>query len=558
MRLATACGVVMISGSLAFGADDGAGRLSRDLRDLAASGRPGDPVDIIIQAEGITDELAGTVVRHGGNPRRRLDLIGGLSATVPLSALEDVASVPGVRHISPDRPVMSTVRPISSSEPPSWPQIPGGLQGVDGRGVGVAVIDSGVFDHENLAGAVRARLDFVSTVDGHASNVSPALQDPYGHGTHVAGLIAGRPSGSFSGLAPGAHIVSLRVLDERGQGQTSDVIAALDWCINHAQAYGLRVVNISLGQPVGEPSSSDPLAQAVERAWRAGLVVVASSGNAGMLGSGFGTVSSPGNDPLALTVGAVDDAGTARRSDDSIAFFSSRGPTRFDATVKPDVVAQGVRLASLRVPQSTLDRAMPSARVSDGEATRPDPRFFEMSGSSMAAAVVSGTAALLLQADPSLTPDDVKARLMKRADHQMSGDLYARGAGQVDLPEAMQETARAAHSASPRVQSTDQGVTLVHDAASWGSPQAWSLEQLYGNPSLWGEEDALVQGFFDDPCLTGEGVIWQTMSGTGVIWQTMTAEGVIWQTLTADGVIWQTMAGNGVIWQTMAGQSCPL
>ena len=190
-----------------------------------------------------------------------------------------------------------------------------GVPGVAGRGIGIAVIDSGVAArHEALSGRVVASVDFVQP-NGRGD-------DAYGHGTHVAGIVAGevvRGAGRFSGVAPGAHLVSLKVLREDGSGETSTVIAAIDWAIANREAYGLRMMNLSLGKAVLESWQDDPLVQAVERAVAAGLVVVTSAGNWGTLPDGTRVrdgVTSPGNAPSAITVGALDTMGTPERSDD--------------------------------------------------------------------------------------------------------------------------------------------------------------------------------------------------------------------------------------------------
>jgi serine protease AprX len=211
-----------------------------------------------------------------------------------------------------------------------------------GKGVGIAVIDSGLSRHHGLRHRVVASVDF--TRGGSA-------EDAYGHGTHVAGVAAG--GAEYRGIAPGAHVVNLKVLGKDGTGETSDVIAAIDWAIEHKATYGLRVINLSLGRPVFDSYRDDPLCQAVERAFRAGLVVVAAAGNFGKLEDGtlvVGTVTSPGNSPYALTVGALDTRGTAARSDDVVAAWSSRGPTAMDHLLKPDLVAPGTSLVSLLAP----------------------------------------------------------------------------------------------------------------------------------------------------------------------------------------------------------------
>ncbi len=191
----------------------------------------------------------------------------------------------------------------------------------------------------------------------------------YGHGTHVGALIAGGAGtgadiADYSGVAPAARLINLRVLDAQGAGRASDVIEAIDWAIENRSAYNIRIINLSLGTPVVQSYQDDPLCEAVERAVSAGIVVVAAAGNYGVTKDGalvFGSVTSPGNDPAALTVGAVDMQGTAKRSDDTVAKYSSKGPTLFDLVIKPDLVAPGSRLVLGRsgrfLPGNAVSRA---------------------------------------------------------------------------------------------------------------------------------------------------------------------------------------------------------
>ena len=267
-----------------------------------------------------------------------------------------------------------------------------------------------------------------SFVPGNSST-----SDQYGHGTHVAGLIAGDGSGStgpfynktFKGIAPGANIVNLRVLDANGASTDSVVIAAINQAISLKSKYNIRVINLSLGRAVYESYKLDPLCQAVEKAlaWKNGIVVVVAAGNNGRYQptNGYATITSPGNDPYVITVGAMKPMGTPTRTDDLIASYSSKGPTAIDAVAKPDLVAPGNLLVSLEAPGSTLYNQLPGDRVPynyyvNGGSTAPSSSYFTLSGTSMAATgVVSGAVADLLQKSPRLTPDQVKARLMKTA-----------------------------------------------------------------------------------------------------------------------------------------------
>ncbi|MCI0584219.1 MAG: S8 family serine peptidase, partial [Chloroflexi bacterium] len=366
-------------------------------------------IQVIVQAEpSALDGIRGRARSRGADIGRDLPLVEGFAAAVPASEIEGLADDPAVRRIVPDRSIAPAMDIAAPAAGIPWSRGSGPSAGPTGRGVVVAVIDSGIFPHEDLApGSILASIDFVNP--RRRGNGSPVTSDPYGHGTHIAGIVAGRSvavpegGGAVGGVAPDAGLVSLRVLDRDGTGDVSDLIAAITWCIDNKDSFGIRVINLSLGQRVAESIETDPLARAVEEAWRSGLVVVTAAGNRGLLGDGYGTVVSPGNDPLVITVGALDDRGTARTDDDLVADFSSRGPSPIDFVLKPDLAAPGTRIVSLRVPHSTIDRLMPEARVainSLGSSRAFEPRYFEMSGSSMSAALVSGVVALMLEEDP--------------------------------------------------------------------------------------------------------------------------------------------------------------
>jgi serine protease AprX len=228
------------------------------------------------------------------------------------------------------------------------------------------------------------------------------------------------------------HFADVRVLGANGAGYTSDVIAGIDWVIANARRYNLRIINLSLGHPVTESSTTDPLCRAVERAVRAGIVVVASAGNNGRTAAGapvLGGITSPGNSPLAITVGALDLKGTLDRSDDVVAPYSSRGPTRYDFAVKPDLVAPGAGLVSLESPGAWLSTRYPNWHV----AGTGRNAYYMLSGTSMSAAVVSGGVALLLDGDPGLNPAQVKIALQTGSRFMRNEGLIGAGAGAVDF-----------------------------------------------------------------------------------------------------------------------------
>jgi serine protease AprX len=414
--------------------------VSEDLKRLLASGAR---VRVIVQAE--EGALASVRTRHGRGLRRQL--AGALSLDLSQAEVSRLVADGGVAHISGDLPVvadMSITNKVTRADK-VWAGSGGligllGQPGISGKGIGVAVIDSGIADHTAIAGRVVARVNLV----GHEPNVSG---DPFGHGTHIAGIIGGsaaaatRVTTAFGGgSAPGVHFVDVRVLGSNGAGYTSDVIAGIDWTIANARKHGVRIINLSLGHPVAEPAATDPLCRAVARAVRAGLVVVVSAGNYGRTATGapiLGGVTSPGNSPWAVTVGALDTAGTVDRGDDRVASYSSRGPTRFDFAVKPDVVAPGGGIVSLESPNSWLTARYPAWHVAGSGRNA----YYRLSGTSMSAAVVSGGVALLLADEPRLTPAQVKVALQTGAQFLPEAGLIGGGAGSVDFA-ASQRLAR--------------------------------------------------------------------------------------------------------------------
>jgi serine protease AprX len=323
--------------------------------------------------------------------------------------------------------------------------------GPDGAGVTVAILDTGITTTGDLdSSRIVGWKDFVGN--------QPLPYDDAGHGTFVAGVIAGDGTASlpledggfatlqYRGIAPAADVVGIKVLDEVGQGRASALIAGVAWAIAHKDDYGIDVMNISIG---GNPVSSvtkDPVARAVEAAWQSGITVVCAAGNEGSFGPG--SILSPGNDPFVITVGADDTQQSPETADDRVALYSSIGPTLFDEIIKPDVVAPGQRVVSTRAMGSFIDVNFPLNIVPFAEYTLApppgaEPAYLRLSGTSAAAPVVAGAAALMLGEDPTLTPDDVKVRLMGTADPVAEADVYRQGSGLIDVDEALASTAKA-------------------------------------------------------------------------------------------------------------------
>ena len=362
-------------------------------------------------------------------------LLAGASTGAPLAAVGGAGSAThaaaSVFHLSSTSDTSS----LTKVDAGSLADISGAAKqwksGYTGKGVDVAVIDSGVTPVDGLSapGKVVYGPDF--TLDG----TDPAVRnlDVFGHGTHISGIIAGNgadETNPFMGVAPDSRILSVKVANADGTTTAGQVIAALNWVTDHRNDNGLRVrvVNLSLGSVAADAYKKDELAGAVERAWKAGVVVVVAGGNDGWQSDGL---NNPAFDPYVVAVGAADTQAAAVTADDGVASFSSAG----DGTRNPDVVAPGTGIQSLRVPGSVIDQAVP---VADGA----DPRFVRGSGSSQAAGVVSGQVALLLQARPTLTPDQTKYLLTKTATSLgwtsplgvfYPWPAYLQGAGEVEL-----------------------------------------------------------------------------------------------------------------------------
>jgi serine protease AprX len=473
--------------------------------------------------------------------------IDGLVVQLPSTALTELAANPDIVSMSTDAIVTPTGVYQAGS---AWPRpdrannVLRSTLGLDGHsprgaGVGIALIDSGVEPDIDLAGRIVAFFD----ATGGAVRRAPASDD-YGHGTHVAGLIAGsglRSAGVYEGVAPGARLTVFKVLDATGQGRTSDVVRAIEYIVRNRQRLGIDVINLSLGHPIFEPAASDPLVQAIEQATRSGLVVVAAAGNCGInpiTGEpGYAGVTSPGNAPSAITVGALLTQGTPTRSDDEVAAFSSRGPTWYDAFAKPDIVAPGDRLVSLGAPGSTLYEEYPSLHVSG----RFGGHYLRLSGTSMATAVATGVVALAIEANRDrehgvqtpLTANALKAILQFSALplHDASGNDYdplTEGGGGINAAGAI-ELAQAVDTDAPIgsqwVAPEPQPVTTIDgEDQPWAQRIVWGVWEVPGsvfytnaecwrNNIVWGVSDRknIVWGV-SDPLASGTNIMWARTS----------------------------------------------
>jgi serine protease AprX len=435
--------------------------------------------------------------------------------------------------------------------------------GLTGSGIGVALIDTGVVPVDGLS-----RSNIVNGPDLSLEGQTPELRyaDMYGHGTHLAGIIAGTPDGNgFGGVAPGATLTSVKVGGAGGIVDVSQVIAAIDWVVEHRAddpAHPVRVLNLSYGTDSVQDYQVDPLTHAVENAWHAGIVVVVAGGNDGVTAP---RLTDPAVDPYVIAVGAADSGGTVKTGDDTVADFSSRG----DASRRVDLVAPGRSVVSLRDPGAYADTEFPSARVGD--------KLFKGSGTSQAAAVVSGAVALLLQQRPDLRPDQVKALLTGTAATLPKADAAGRGAGELDVAGAVRadpprrvtqtwprstglgslEAARgSAHVSLDGVPlSGESDLFGAFDVAAWAAASSagtawdggtWMGRELTG--PRWTDTSS-------DPAWSGlswSGLSWSGLSWSGLSWSGLSWSGLSWSGLSWSGLSWSGLSWSGLSWSGLS------
>lgn len=337
---------------------------------------------VIVQGKNYS-KLNNLIFDMSGEVRSSLPLIGGIACKLSTESIYRLAEDIDIDYISFDSKVFALLDIASASVEANLPH----RRGYTGEGVTVAIIDTGTSPHSDLLVPNERIVGFKDFVNNRSSPY-----DDNGHGTHIAGIIAGSgysSNGKYTGIAPKANILPIKALDENGSGNTSDIIKAISWAIETKNQYNTKIINLSLGSPVNNPCSKDPLCKATKEATDNGLVVVVAAGNSGPSKK---SILSPGISPNVITVGAVDDKRTPNTSDDTIASFSSRGPTK-EGLNKPDIVAPGVNIMSL------------SNTKQNG--------YTSLSGTSMATPVISGAIALLLEKENNLSPNEIKRRLAK-------------------------------------------------------------------------------------------------------------------------------------------------
>ena len=463
---------------------------------------------VIVQGND-TRELVALVENVGGEVTHELGIIDAVAANLTREQYESMAASTAVRRIEPNRALSVAAKngapaatALVNAAPSSAVALlgPGAADalGLTGRGVTVAVLDTGVRTWIELrndrAGDTRLLAQYDAIAGREISSISNS--DGSGHGTHVAAIAVSSETSTYAGIAPDAGLVAVRAFGANGEGSYADVIRGLDWVVANKDRLGIRVVNLSFSARARSRYWEDPVNRAVMRAWQAGIVVVASAGNTGPDPM---TIGVPGNVPYVITVGAMTDSFTpADPSDDRLTTFSAAGPTA-ERFVKPDVVAPGGHLTALMHAATSI--------AWEHQEFHREGRYFTMSGTSQSAAVVTGIVALMLEHEPALTPDDVKCRLMAGAHPAVNSDgtlaytVFQQGAGLVNAHDAVFNSASGCanpgmdiqrdldgteHYAGP-VRKTEDGSYYIEgmDGSLWSGSVLWHDSFLWSDSMLW-------------------------------------------------------------------------
>jgi serine protease AprX len=587
------------------------GRLDTMLRAVVDAGASQSQRVIIRVRPGSRSEVRKNLAAHGDQILGEHESIDALSAVVHGNDLAELAANDAVLSVSADaivRPhllggllgvvggllkavvgvvglVVNVLLPngADTEGPVAMPAVLRQTLGVDGssltgRGVGVAVIDSGLEMSSEFSNRVMAAYDFRNGF----SFATYTPTDEYGHGTHVAGAIGGSgalsSNAAYRGLAPKVKFLILKVLDKNGAGYTSDVIRAVDFAVANRERFGIDIINLSLGHPIYEPAATDPLVQAVERASKAGIIVVAAAGNYGKNPEtglpGYAGITSPGNAPSAITSGAVAIQGTVARNDDRIPAYSSAGPTWLDAFVKPDIASPGHNIVAVAAKKSSLYQNYPQLRTEDAD-------YMILSGTSMATAVATGSVALMIEANraanqdyysphPDLSPNAVKAILQYtsvglRDDAGIEYNPLRKGAGALNTKGAI-DFARSVDTSRPTgkwwMTSSPYPWTNIS-----GVSYAWNKSVVWGSTIMWGTAVNVNETSWGSTIMWGTASTWGStiMWGTNVVWTEPEswANSVVWGPETVgqangDTIMWGTtngMTAQNAAWKNLSGSS---
>jgi serine protease AprX len=515
---------------------------------FGASGARADTTETVIVTSSGSVSPVTAVVDAGGTVLTQYTIIDGVLASVTASEADTLAATPGL-VVTQD--ISVNVQSTAVSTGPHTPSDAflaqtGATQlaqaGDTGQGVTVAVLDTGIDNLPDFAGRLVGGVDL--TKDNNP------FQDDYGHGTFVAGLIAGdgaSSNGQYSGEAPGANLVSIKVAGASGSTDLGTLISGLQWALNNESTYNIKVLNLSLGFQPTQSTVNNPLDMAVERVWNAGITVVVSAGNAGPFN---GTILSPGDDPLVITVGALDDMAQTNVANDEMTDFSSVGPTSPDGWAKPDLVTSGRSVVSLAAPGSTIYNDYPSAIVGTSN--------FVGSGTSFSAAITSGAAALFLENHPGDTPNQVKAALLASTNPGPVGNPFVDGHGALNAYAADNVSSALNYNQSTTgLSATADGTTVSLSPTgstvdTWNG-QAWNGQAWNGqawNGQAWNGYDWNGQAW-NGQAWNGQawnGQAWNGAAWNGQAWNGQAWNGQAWNGSSWDGAAWSGQAWNGQAW----------
>jgi serine protease AprX len=512
-----------------------ASRANPELLQIAQES-PAQWIRVIVQKSDSSNRAEALVERLGGVITKDLHLINAFAAELLARDLVNLSKSVSVQWVSLDAPVIKMETGDDDNECDD--DEVGGLcenyfldtlgvrkvweMGYQGQGITVAIIDSGIqkdWDFSHLLQREKFNPD------------SNSINDFYGHGTHVAGIIGGNGNtskGRYVGVAPGVNLIGLKVSDERGRAYESDTVEALEWVHIHKDKYNIRVVNLSVNSSVEGSYHDSPLAAAVEILWLNGVVVVVSSGNTDSSTSFNPVKAAPANDPFVITVGASDEKLTADLSDDVLTSFSARGQTQ-DGYLKPEIVAPGRNIISVLSQSSSWEDKYEDRAVWDDE-------YIRLSGTSMSAPMVAGAAALLLQAEPNLTPDQVKYRLVNTAGN-LEGFPY------LNVHAAL--TTKTSDSAN-------QGIVPHMLLAKMAMIAYWSYE-AGGETCDWENIDwaSVNWNSIDWASVNWDSINWDTVNWDSVNWNSVNWNAVNWNSVNWNSVNWNSVNWNSVNWNSV-------
>jgi len=502
-------------------------------------------VSVIVQSFSGSAEAREAVESVGGTVTRDLSIVNGVSAEVPSNALGLLETNSAIFQVTPNEKVGFHGSGDESGVTHRIQKVvratKGWSEGITGRGVTVGLLDTGVYNHPDLAGRVVCGADLTAEAGTEAE-----CQDTFGHGTFMAGLIAGNgasSNGKYKGAAPEARIVSVKASGYDGSTDVSTILAGIQWFVAFKDDYNIRVLNLSLGSDSAQDYRLSPLNFAVEKAWDAGIAVVVSAGNSG---PDYSTVMKPGDDPFVITVGSSNDEGSVSVNDDRVPVFSSAGPTRSNGLSKPDVVSPGVHTISLRSPGSAIDNNHGTEATLDGV-------YFRGTGTSMSTATVSGAVAQMLQRNPGLAPDDVKFRLKKTAREIADSDPYKTGAGIIDAYAAATQTVLGV---STQLHPRSTGLGLL--SLDRGSIDIEVVTPI-GQVALLGEFNAQTDPSEVDATNPG-GLVpyvglnyvtsgWDGASWRGASWRAEDWAGASWRGASWRATVWDGASWRGASWR---------